>query len=82
MDAKIRNERMDERTWAMEIMIRYEKFLDPRMYECADYCTSAGLINEGKDIITAWEEWKERYPTDNPQVNNSYEKIYSNSRRG
>ncbi len=70
MDAKIRNERMDERTWAMEIMIRYEKFLDPRMYECADYCTSAGLINEGKDIITAWEEWKERYPTDNPQVNN------------
>ena len=47
-----------------------EGFLDPRMYECADYATSAGLVKDNKDLYTLWSEWKEDNPTGNPQVRN------------
>ena len=37
MDAKTRVERQETRVWAIEQLLRQEGFLDPRMYECADY---------------------------------------------
>ena len=48
----------------------HEGFLDPRIYECADYCTSAGLTKDAKDVLATWEDWKVDHPSDNPQVNN------------
>ena len=54
----------------MEVMLRHEGFLDPRIYECADYCTSAGLTKDANDVRAAWEEWKVDNPSDNPQINN------------
>ena len=70
MDAKTRVERQETRVWAIEQLLRQEGFLDPRMYECADYATSAGLVKDNKDLYTLWSEWKEDNPTDNPQVRN------------
>jgi hypothetical protein len=70
MDWKIRQDRQDDRVWSMEVMLRYEGFLDPRIYECADYCTSAGLTKDANDVITTWVEWKLDHPSDNPQINN------------
>ena len=40
MDSKTRIERQDTRVWAIEQLLREEGFLDPRMYECADYYAS------------------------------------------
>ncbi|AGH56093.1 hypothetical protein CPRG_00009 [Synechococcus phage Syn30] len=70
MDSKTRIERQDARVWALEQLIRLEGGLDPRMYECADYATSAGLVKDQKDLYTLWVEWKEKNPTDNPQISN------------
>ena len=70
MDAKTRVERQDTRVWALEQLIRLEAFLDPRMYECADYAASAGLVKDKKDLYKLWKEWKEDNPTDNPQIRN------------
>ena len=69
MDPKTRQERQEDRVWAIEQLIRYEGHLDPRMYECADYCASAGLVNDVNDLYTLWVEWKIDNPSDNPQVN-------------
>ncbi|AHB80706.1 hypothetical protein S-MbCM25_071 [Synechococcus phage S-MbCM25] len=70
MDWKIRQDRQDDRVWCMEVMLRHEGFLDPRIYECADYCASAGLTKNANDVRAAWEEWKVDNPSDNPQVIN------------
>ncbi|ADO97695.1 hypothetical protein SShM2_084 [Synechococcus phage S-ShM2] len=70
MDNAIREERRDGRTMVLETLIRFENFLDPRMYACADYLVSAGLYTESSHIIQGWNEWKDENPTDNPQVNN------------
>ena len=59
MDWKIRQDRQDDRTWALETLIRHEGHLDNRMYACADYLCSAGLTRDANDVLTAWEEWKE-----------------------
>ena len=50
MDSKTRLERQDDRVWCLEQLIRLEGHLDPRMYECADYATSAGLVKDHKDL--------------------------------
>ena len=60
----------ETRTWAMEKLIRHESFLDPRMYACADYFASSSASQVENDLYTLWMEWKERNPTDNPQVIN------------
>jgi len=60
----------ETRTWAMEQLIRHESFLDPRMYACADYFASSSASQVENDLYTLWMEWKERNPTDNPQVIN------------
>ena len=52
MDAKTRVERQEDRVWCLEQLIRLEGHLDPRMYECADYATSAGLVKDVKDLYT------------------------------
>ena len=70
MDSKTRLERQDDRVWCLEQLIRLEGHLEPGMYECADYATSAGLVKDQKDLYTLWSEWKEDNPTDNPQVRN------------
>ena len=70
MDSKTREERQDTRVWAIEQLIRKDEQLDPRMYECADYATSAGLVKDQKDLYALWVEWKEKNPTDNPQISN------------
>ena len=70
MDPKTRVERQETRVWALEQLIKYEGFLDPRMYECADYYTSAYASQISEYLYTLWVEWKEDHPTDNPQVIN------------
>ena len=70
MDAKTRVERQDTRVWALEQLIRLETFLDPRMYECADYYASAYASQVVEDLYTLWVEWKAEHSTDNPQIIN------------
>ena len=68
--SKVEIDMQDTRTWAMEQLIRHESFLDPRMYACADYFASSSASQVENDLYTLWMEWKERNPTDNPQVIN------------
>ena len=70
MDSKVRTQRQDTRTWAIEQLIRHESFLDPRMYACADYYASSYASKVLDDLYTLWIEWKKDNPTDNPQVIN------------
>ena len=70
MDSKVRTDRQDTRTWAIEQLIKHESFLDPRMYACADCYASTFVSQVVDDLYTLWMEWKEKNPTDNPQVNN------------
>ena len=70
MDSKTRVERQDTRVWAIEQLLILEGFLDPRMYECADYYASAYASQVVEDLYTLWVEWKAEHPSDNPQVIN------------
>ena len=70
MISKVRTHRQDTRTWAIEQLIKKENFLDPRMYACADCYASTFVSQVVDDLYTLWMEWKEKNPTDNPQVNN------------
>ena len=70
MDSKVRTDRQDTRTWAIENLIRHESFLDPRMYACADHFASVSASHTLEDLYTLWVEWKEDNPTNNPQVIN------------
>ena len=70
MISKVRRHKQDIRTWAIEQLIRKENFLDPRMYACADCYASTFVSQVLDDLYTLWMEWKEKNPTDNPQVNN------------
>tara|TARA_B100000683_G_C12450396_1_gene539888 strand:+ start:1251 stop:1469 length:219 start_codon:yes stop_codon:yes gene_type:complete len=70
MISKVRRNRQDIRTWAIEQLIRKENFLDPRMYACADCYASMYISQVLDDLYTLWMEWKEKHPTDNPQVIN------------
>ena len=70
MDQSIREERRDARTMVLETLIRYESFLDPRMYAAADYITSNGSYTEVAHIIQGRKDWKVENPSDNPQINN------------
>jgi len=70
MDSKVRTDRQDTRTWAIENLIRHESFLDPRMYACADHYASVSASHTLEDLYTLWVEWKDSNPTDNPQVIN------------
>ena len=70
MDPKTRVERQETRVWAIEQLLRQERFLDPRMYECADYYASAYASQVLEDLYTLWIEWKAEHPSDNPQVVN------------
>ena len=70
MISKVRRNRQDIRTWAIEQLIRKENFLDPRMYACADCYASMYISQVLDDLYTLWIEWKEKHPTDNPQVIN------------
>ena len=86
MDSKTRVERQETRVRAIEQLLRNEGFLDPRMYECADYYASAYASQVLKDLYTLWVEWKKKNPTDNPQVNNRLQRyvpeIHNQVRRG
>ena len=70
MDSKVRTDRQDTRTCAIEKLIRHESFLDPRMYACADHYASVSASHTLEDLYTLWVEWKDSNPTDNPQVIN------------
>ena len=70
MDSKTRVERQDVRVWAIEQLLIRDGFLDPRMYECADYYASAYASRDTNDLYTLWVEWKEDNPTNNPQIVN------------
>ena len=70
MPPEFRQDRQDNRTWILEQLLKNEGFLDPRMYECADYCVSAGIINDVKDVIKTWNDWKVSHPSNSPsQIN-------------
>ena len=62
MPPEFRQDRQDNRTWILEQLLRTEGYLDPRMYECADYCVSAGIINDVKDVVKEWENWCKSHP--------------------
>ena len=68
--SKVEIDMQDTRTWAIEQLIRYENFLDPRMYACADCYASTFVSKVVDDLYTLWIEWKANNPTDNPQVIN------------
>ena len=70
MISKVRTHSQDTRTLAIEQLIRHENFLDPRMYACADCYASSYVSQVVDDLYTLWMEWKEKNPTDNPQVIN------------
>lgn len=70
MDPKTRIDRQDTRVWAIEHLLRHDGFLDPRMYECADYYASSYASKNTDDLYTLWIEWKTDNPTENPQVIN------------
>jgi len=53
----------DTRTWLLETLIRYEGCLDTRMYGCADLCVNADCINDVKDVVKTWEDFKKRTPS-------------------
>ena len=60
----------ENRTGILETLLRNEGYLDPRMYECADYCAGAGILYTSTDVIKAWEHWKEQHPRPgNSQIN-------------
>ena len=69
MPPEFRQDRQDNRTWILEQLLRTEGYLGPRMYECADYCVSAGIKNDVKDVVKAWENWCNTHPKRNSQVN-------------
>ena len=62
MPPEFRQDSKDNRTWVLEQLIVAERYLDPRMYECADYCVSEGIINDVKDVLKAWEDWCKNHP--------------------
>ena len=53
----------DTRTWVLETLIRHEGCLDSRMYACADRCVSSDCINDVKDVVKTWEDFKKRIPS-------------------
>ena len=70
MSPTFRQDHQDNRTWVLEQMLKNEGYLAPRMYECADYCTSTGIINDVKDVLKAWENWQKSHPSKSPsQIN-------------
>lgn len=69
MSPKFRQDHQDNRVWCLEQLLRHEGFLDPRIYECADYCASAGIINDVKDVIKEWDKWKRSHPPRTFQAN-------------
>ena len=62
MDSKTRVERQDTRVWAIEQLLRREGFLDPRMYECADYYASGYASQNTNDLYTLWVSGKKITP--------------------
>ena len=69
MEPEFSQDFQDNRTWVLEQLLKNEGYLDPRMYECADYCASAGIINDVKDVIQEWDRWKSSHPSKTFQKN-------------
>ena len=70
MSPTFRQDHQDNRTWVLEQLLKSEGYLDPRMYECADYCVSTSIINDVKDVLKAWENWQKSHPSKSPsQIN-------------
>ncbi len=59
----------DTRVWALEQLIRLEKCLDSRMYDCASVYTSNGVGKNKESLYTLWEGWKLQHPSNNPKSN-------------
>ncbi len=53
----------DTRTWVLEQLLRHEGFLDTRMYSCADLCVNTNCINDVKEVVKTWEDFKKRTPS-------------------
>ena len=62
MTVEFRQDYQDHRTWVLEQLITTERWLDPRMYECADHCVNTNLINDRKEVLAEWENWKKSHP--------------------
>jgi hypothetical protein len=62
MPPKFFQDQQDTRTWVLENLIRHEGYLDSRMYACADLCINQNLINDLKDVLKTWEDYKIRFP--------------------
>ena len=63
MPPKFFQDQQDTRTWVLENLIRHEGYLDSRMYACADLCVSSDCINDVKDVVKTWEDFKKRTPS-------------------
>ena len=64
MPPKFFQDQQDTRTWVLENLIRHEGYLDSRMYACADLAINKNLINDVKDVLKVWEDYKKRFPTE------------------
>jgi len=56
------------RTRILETLIQYEGLLDTRMYGCADYLATAGLVSDTSHMIQGWNTWKTEHTSDGYHV--------------
>ena len=66
---QFRQDSQDDRVWALEVMLRHEGFLDPRIYECAQMLAEKKLCDDAELVVTEWERWKKIHKKKPSQVN-------------
>ena len=67
--------RQDDHVWCIEQLLKKEGFLDPRMYECAQYLATSGRPESKESLYTSWESWKSSHPQDFPLNNSQRNKL-------
>tara|TARA_B100001996_G_scaffold371717_1_gene347360 strand:- start:129 stop:404 length:276 start_codon:yes stop_codon:yes gene_type:complete len=69
MTMQFRQDSQDDRVWALEVMLRHEGFLDPRIYECAQMLAQNSKCDDAELVVTEWERWKKTHKAEKTQVN-------------
>ena len=61
---KFRQDSQDDRVWALEVMLRHEGMLDPRIYDCASRLADAKKCTDREVVIAEWNKWKKTHKRD------------------
>ena len=61
---KFRQDTQDDRVWALEVMLRHEGFLDPRIYDCASWLADSKKCTDADIVIKEWISWKKSHKRD------------------